>query len=151
MLLHDIRSSYNVGSLLRTGDTIGVTYVYFSGYTPLPVDRFKRPNKEIAKTALGAEQTIPWRHHDGFEEVLAGAKKEGFTVIGIEQDARARDYKKVVSSEKVLMVVGSEVEGMAPALRDGCDTLIEIPMYGEKESLNVAVAAGIALFRLFDQ
>lgn len=150
MLLHDIRSSHNVGSLLRTGDAIGVSRVYLSGYTPLPVDRFKRPNKEIAKTALGAEDTIPWNHCDGFEEVLTLAKQDGFVIIGLEQDERAVDYKKIDTPEKALLVVGSEVEGMAPELRALCDTLIEIPMYGKKESLNVAVAAGIALFRLFD-
>ena len=149
LLLHDIRSSHNVGSIFRTGDAIGVTRIFLSGYSPRPLDRFKRPVKEIAKTALGAEISIPWEYAESFEETIRVAKSDGFTVVGLEQDPRSVDYRAYIPSTKVLFVVGSEVDGMSDSLRAACDALVEIPMYGEKESLNVAVAFGVAVFRLF--
>ncbi len=149
MLLHNIRSSHNVGSIFRTADAIGVTRVYFSGYTPLPIDRFLRQNKEIAKTALGAEKSVVWEKVSSFEQVILEIKNEGFVVIGLEQDIRSRDYRESFAGNKVLFVVGSEVEGMSPELRSYCDALVEIPMRGMKESLNVAVAFGVAVFRMF--
>lgn len=149
LLLHDIRSSHNVGSIFRTADAIGVSHIYLSGYSPRPLDRFKRPVKEIAKTALGAEISVPWGYVESFEEIVLQAKNEGFSVVGLEQDSRSIDYRTYVPPMKVLFVVGSEVEGMSGSLRDHCDALIEIPMYGKKESLNVAVAFGVAAFRLF--
>ncbi len=151
VLLHDIRSSHNVGSILRTADAIGVSQVYFSGYTPLPVDRFKRPNKEIAKTALGAEKSILWEHSSNFNEIVYAVKKEGFLVIGLEQDSRSIDYRTFTPPNNALVIVGSEVDGIINELRELCDVIVEIPMRGSKESLNVSVAFGVAMFRLFDR
>ncbi len=151
ILLHNIRSAHNVGAMFRTADAIGVHKCYLSGYTPTPLDRFQRPVKEIVKTALGAETSIVWEYCISPLEVIAMLKKEGFLIIGLEQDIRSCDYKNVTPIEKVLLLVGSEVEGLDPLLRDVCDLLIEIPMYGTKESLNVATAFGISLFRLFDR
>ncbi len=150
VLLHNIRSSHNVGSMFRTSDAIGVHHIYITGYTARPVDKFLRPNKEIAKTALGAEQSISWEYAESFDGVIAAAKAEGFFVVGLEQDARSQDYRNTFKEPKVLFVVGSEVEGMSPELRSSCDVLVEIPMQGVKESLNVAVAFGVAGFRLFE-
>lgn len=151
VLLHNIRSAHNVGSMFRTGDAIGVTRFLLSGFTPAPLDRFKRPVKEIAKTALGAELTIPWEQAGSYVDLIAAAKAQGFVVVGIEQDTRAVDYKTYVPSTKTLIVVGEEVSGIEQTLRDTCDALIEIPMIGSKESLNVSVAFGVALYRLFDK
>lgn len=154
LLLHNIRSAHNVGAMFRTADAIGIERIYLTGYTPTPLDRFGRPVKEIAKTALGSERTIPWETHKKPDSFIAKNKATGVEVIGIEQDKRSIDYKKYQShnrEQRVLIVVGNEVRGMSKGLRDKCDVLIEIPMHGKKESLNVSVAFGIALFRLFDQ
>ncbi len=151
VLLYNIRSAHNVGAMFRTADAIGVTHMYLSGYTPTPLDRFKRPVKEIAKTALGAEKEIAWEYHKDPEEIIASLKEKGFTILGLEQNVRAIDYKTYTAPEKLLFIVGSEVEGLSLELCALCDVLLEIPMYGKKESLNVSVAFGIALFQLLDR
>ncbi len=155
VLLHNIRSAHNVGSMFRTSDAIGVARIYLTGYTPLPLDKFRRPVKEIVKTALGAEQSIPWEQTKSVATLVKKLKAGGFTVVAIEQDARAIDYKTYgrppsVVSEKVLILVGNEVRGLSMAMKKHADTIVEIPMLGKKESLNVAVAYGIAMFRMFD-
>ena len=148
LILHNIRSMYNVGAIFRTADGVGVSHVYLSGYTPLPVDRFNRPRKDIAKTALGAEMSVPWSASKNISSLIARLKKEGYTIVGLEQDERAVDYRSVPKKEKVALLAGNEVRGISPQLREKCDVLMEIPMRGEKESLNVSVAAGIALYAL---
>lgn len=150
ILLHNIRSAHNVGSIFRTSDAIGVSHVYLSGYTPLPLDKFGRPVKEIAKTALGGEKTIPWEQIKNPANLLKKMKAEGYTVVAIEQDARAIDYKTFHPKEKTLVLVGNEVLGLSSAMKRHSDAIIEIPMVGKKESLNVSVAYGIAMFRIFD-
>ena len=137
--------------MFRTGDALGVTHFYLSGFTPAPLDRFGRIVKELAKTALGAEQSIPWESLEQPLPILARLKHEGFIVIAIEQDAKAIDYKTYIAPEKVLVVVGSEVEGVPSELSKECDVIVEIPMQGKKESLNVSVAFGVALFRILGQ
>lgn len=146
LLLHNIRSAHNVGSIFRTADAAGVTRIYLTGYTPTPTDRFGRPQKEIAKTALGAEHTILWEYAETPVPFIKSLKKDGWRIVGIEQDARAIDYRTLTSDRPTLFILGNEVRGISPALRDQCDVLIEIPMHGKKESLNVGVAAGIVLF-----
>lgn len=146
VLLHNVRSSHNVGSIFRTADAAGVTQIFLSGYTPLPLDRFKRPNKEIAKTALGAEEYISWRDYKTPMQLLRNLKKDGWHIVGVEQDARAQNYRTFKAGPKTLFVVGNEVRGLSKSLRDACDSLVEIPMKGKKESLNVAVATGVVLF-----
>lgn len=145
ILLHNIRSSHNVGSVFRTADAAGVLRVYLTGYTPTPTDRFERVQKDIAKTALGAEKAMPWEYHKT-PTVIARLKREGWCIVGVEQDARARDYRSLALTQPTLFIFGNEVKGLSPALRKACDELIEIPMRGKKESLNVSVAAGIVLF-----
>ncbi len=148
VLLHNIRSAHNVGSMFRTADAIGVGHVFLSGYTPLPIDRFGRPVREIAKTALGAEESVPWSVERDISRFITRAKEEGFVVVGLEQDARSVDYAHYSVSRPTLFVVGNEVRGMSASLRAKCDVLIEIPMRGKKESLNVSVSFGVALFRI---
>lgn len=146
VLLHNVRSTHNVGSVFRTADAAGVERVFLTGYTPLPTDRFGRAQKDIAKTALGAELSLPWEHHPSASYMFERIKKEGWSVVGVEQDKRARDYRSYRITKPTVFVFGNEVLGLAPALRKKCDALVEIPMHGTKESLNVSVAAGIILF-----
>ena len=146
VLLHNVRSAHNVGSIFRTADAAGVTKIFLSGYTPAPLDRFKRANKEIAKTALGAERFLTWEYVPSPAALMKKMQGEGRQVVGVEQDARSRDYRGFRCTASTLFVFGNEVRGLSKPLRDRCDSLIEIPMRGKKESLNVSVAAGIILF-----
>ncbi len=160
VLLHNVRSTHNVGSILRTADAVGVSHVYLTGYTPTPVDRFGRARKDIAKTALGAECSVPWTYQKSANSCIASLRKEGWRIVGVEQDLHATDYRTMKKQYKVLFVFGNEVRGLSKELRALCDELVEIPMRGKllrdaahphhggggKESLNIAVAAGIVLF-----
>lgn len=160
ILLHNIRSAHNAGSIFRTAEAAGAERIYLSGHTPSPTDRFGRVQKDIAKTALGAEKMLPWERAVSPYRTIARLKSEGWKIVGVEQDKRAIDYRKYKTRKPALFIFGNEVRGISPALRAKCDTLIEIPMHGSmvqqarhprhtrrgKESLNVSVAAGIILF-----
>jgi 23S rRNA (guanosine2251-2'-O)-methyltransferase len=152
ILLPDIRSAYNVGSIFRSADCFGAEKVYLTGTTPRPTDRFGRsssgPQKEIAKTALGGEKTVPWEYVEKAKEIIKKAKKEGFAIVGIEQDKAAIPFSVYTKPEKILCIFGNEVEGIPKEILKLCDRIIEIEMKGNKESLNVAVCAGVALFEL---
>lgn len=150
VLLHDIRSTHNVGSIFRTSDALGVTKIYLSGYTPTPTDKFGRARKDIAKVSLGAEKSIPWEYVDSPEDLIRKLKKSGSEIVAVEQSEKSVDYKKVKIKKPVLFVVGNEVEGMNEKMLSLCDVVAEIPMEGEKESLNVSVAYGIALSRMLN-
>ncbi|MEK7628485.1 MAG: TrmH family RNA methyltransferase [Patescibacteria group bacterium] len=151
LVLHNIRSAHNVGSLFRTADAAGVSKIVISGYTPAPLDEFKRTQKDIAKTALGAEQTVAWELSRGnITKLLKVLKKEDWWVVGVEQDSRAVDFKKYKpTKEKYAIILGNEVRGLSKQVRDSCDDLVEIPMRGKKESLNVSVAGGVVLYGIF--
>lgn len=151
LLLHNIRSTHNVGSIFRTADSVGIGHIYLTGYTPQPIDSFGRPRPEIAKTALGAELTLSWTYRKSPQPLVRALKLKGWHIVGIEQDKDSIDYKTYTISGPTLFILGNEVLGMSPALRSQCDTLVEIPMKGEKESLNVSVAAGVALYRILDR
>ena len=146
VLLHNIRSAHNVGAIFRTADAAGVSKIYLSGYTPTPIDRFKRPQKEIAKTALGAESFIPWEYAKTPGEIIKARRADGLQIVGVEQDKRSRDYRAFKPEKPTLLIFGNEVRGLSPQVRSMCDDLIHIPMFGKKESLNVATTAGIILF-----
>ena len=148
LVLPNIRSAYNVGSIFRTADAAGVSQVVLCGYTPRPVDKFDRVQKEIAKTALGGEKSIPWIYEKGVTKAINDLKKEGFTIVAIEQSKRSVDYRTLNFPKKMALVVGNEVKGLPKNILDKCERIIEIPMRGEKESLNVGVAAGIVLFEI---
>jgi tRNA G18 (ribose-2'-O)-methylase SpoU len=153
LILPDIRSAQNVGSIFRTGDAVGVEKIYLTGYTATPIDRFGRPRSDINKASLGAEKTVDWEYVENTIELLNKLKKENYKIIGLEQDERSVDYKSIVQSadEKIALIIGNEVLGISKNILDACDTLIEIPMVGEKESLNVSVATGIVLYHLLDR
>jgi tRNA G18 (ribose-2'-O)-methylase SpoU len=150
IILPNIRSSFNVGSIFRTADAVGISKIFLVGYTPCPMDKFKRPNKEIAKTALGAEKTVKWEHSDDIFPLLEKLKKDGFQIIAIEQAENSTDYKTVKLKDKNVFVFGSEVGGLEKEILEKCDIVAEIPMLGKKESLNVSVSAGVVLFRMIN-
>ena len=145
VILHNIRSAHNVGSLFRTADAAGVSHIYLTGYTPAPVDRFGRTQREIAKTALGAETSMAWtRGH--IADILTRLRGDGFLIVAVEQDARAVPYTQLRPTGPTAFIFGNEVRGISKQVRDKSDVIVEIPMCGTKESLNVSVAAGIVLF-----
>jgi 23S rRNA (guanosine2251-2'-O)-methyltransferase len=150
LVLPDIRSAHNVGALFRTADAAGVGKIYLVGITPAPLDRFGRPRSDVAKAALGAELSVPWEQKARILPLLAKLKKEGYQIVAIEQSERSVDYKKIrlPKGAKVAFVVGNEVDGLPKNVLVVCDIAAFIPMRGMKESLNVSVAAGIALFRM---
>ncbi len=148
VVLHNIRSAHNVGSIFRTADAAGVARIFLTGYTPVPLDRFGRPQKDIAKTALGAERTVPWEQCATVREAMQKLRDEDFHIVGVELDSHAVDYRKFARAKKTAFIFGNEVRGLSPALRRACDALVEIPMRGTKESLNVSVSAGVILFAL---
>lgn len=153
-IVHNIRSLHNVGSLFRTADGAGVKKVFLTGYTPSPFDVFGGLRSEFQKTALGAEKEIAWEQHKNIGMLLRRLKKEKIFVVSLEQSSRSISYKnffarygkKLKSFSGVALIVGNEVRGLSPAVLKKSDAIIEIPMRGRKESLNVSVAAGIALF-----
>jgi len=146
VVLHNIRSAHNVGSIFRTADAAGVSKIFLSGYTPLPIDRFLRKRADIAKSALGAEKTVPWKHVASIRSILKELKKQGVAIVAVEQTESAVHYKKLSHRDPVAFVFGNEVRGLSKAILDHCDITILIPMHGSKESLNVSVAVGIILF-----
>lgn len=151
LVLQDIRSAQNVGALFRTADAIGVQKIYLSAITPSPLDRFGRPRSDIAKTALGAEQTLLYEEYSDSGELVSYLKKEGYAIVSLEQSSQSIDYKTYRPTEKTALIIGNEVSGLPEHILTQSDVVIEIPMRGEKESLNVTTATGIVLFRLFDR
>lgn len=143
LLLHNIRSMYNVGSMFRTADAAGIEKIVISGYTATP-DRV-----QVKKTSLGAEESIDWEYREDPVEVIQGMKQEGMTIFGLEIAEGSRPYTSVEKVEFPLcLVMGNEVEGIQDAVLEHCDHVLEISQYGTKHSLNVAVSAGVALFEL---
>ncbi len=146
VVLDNIRSAYNVGSILRTADAALIRHVYVTGYTPTPEHR------SIAKTALGAEHTVPWSHVADPLVLLDRLHAEGVTVAALEQtDAPTRISDVTPAQFPLAFVLGNEVKGVQQALLDRCDFALEIPQYGAKHSLNVSVAFGIAAFGLVER
>ncbi len=150
----DIRSTENVGAMFRTADAAGISKIYLAGYTASPTDRFGRPRKDIAKSALGAEKNVAWESVPKVLPLLQTLKKEGYAIVAIEQNKNSIDYKKLnkklARKVKITFLVGNEVTGIPDNILKHADIIAEIQMKGGKESLNVATAFGIALFRILD-
>ncbi len=142
LLAYNIRSLWNVGSLFRTCDAMQIEKLYLTGYTGIP------PRKEITKTALGAEEFVPWEHFDDPLEVLQKLKEEGFSIVSLEQTAESIPLEEFEPTFPLCLLLGNEIKGVRDDLLSMSDAVISIPMLGQKESLNVAVAAGIALHAL---
>lgn len=143
-----------MGSLLRTAEGLGATEVILTGYTPFPklVDDPRLPHlaikidKQIHKTALGAEVTQKWRRVENIEEALSKLRAQGFTLAAIEQSENSIKLPDFAPPEKIALLVGREVEGVEPEVLASMDAVLEIPMYGHKESFNVVQAAAMALY-----
>ena len=149
LILNDIRSVENVGAMFRTADAAGIDKIYLTGYTPASLDRFGRKRGDLAKSALGAEKFVPWEQKN-LPALMRNLKRGGFYIIAIEQDKNSVDYKRAKLKEKNAFIVGAEVVGIPKNILKKCDIIAEIPMKGKKESLNVSVALGIALFKILN-
>jgi tRNA G18 (ribose-2'-O)-methylase SpoU len=156
VIAHNLRSVHNVGSLLRTGEVFAVDKVYVTGFTPYPAhpgdDRDAKlqaqQTRRMAKAAAGAERTMPFERHTDVYALLDSLRTAGYSVVGLEIDPDAVALPDYSPADKVALLLGDEVAGIEPALRNRCEQLLQIPMYGRKDSLNVSVAAGIALYTL---
>ena len=143
LLLHNIRSMYNVGSLFRTADAAGIEKIIITGYTAIP------PRKEIDKTALGAQESVEWEYYAHPEDVLGALKASGVTICGLEIAENSRPYDDIRKEDFPLcLILGNEVDGIDTDVLQLCDHVFEIPQYGTKHSMNVSVAAGIALYEM---
>jgi len=147
VILLDVRSSYNVGATFRTCEGAGVGMIYLAGYTPHPIDRFGREVGEIKKTSLGASTLVPWTAADDIKLLIAKLKSQGVTVVAIEQAPTAVSLYDFSAPEEVAYIFGNEITGVPTEVIELCDAVVEIPMLGKKESLNVSVTVGITLFQ----
>ena len=154
IVAHNIRSTYNVGAIFRTAEGFGVNKIICSGYTPYPRTRedqriphlADKITKQIHKTALGAEELVPFEQTDVLD--LMKFKEQGYRIVGLELDERSQPINTYEAPEKIALLLGEEVDGISQEFRDACDDIVEIPMRGSKESYNVSVAAGIAMYEL---
>ncbi len=149
-VLHSVRSVHNVGSIFRTADAAGVAKLFLCGVTPSPVDRFGGLRPQFAKVALGAERSVAWERAPAAGKVLQKLRRDGYRIYAVEQCARAKPYHRVRPHQgsRIAIVVGNEVHGLPKSIIGLSDTVLEIPMRGKKESLNVSVAFGIVAYRL---
>lgn len=157
--MQNIRSLHNVGSIFRTADAAGVEKLYLCGITPGPIDQFGRFRPQLAKVSLGAEKTVAWEKRGSANssratlKLIDELKSKGYKIFAIEQSKKSILYYKtsLTRQTKAALVVGNEVRGLPPAILKKCDKILEIPMHGKKESLNVAVAFGIVVFGLLEK
>lgn len=151
-ILDNIRSVHNVGSIFRTADAAGVEKVFCCGITPAPLDRFKHIRSDFAKVALGAEKSVAWESRKSTTELITELKNDGWKIFVVEQASNSIPYHrasiKMKKSEKIALVVGAEVDGVSKEVLGVADKILEIPMHGKKESLNVAVAFGVVAFAM---
>ncbi len=154
LIVHNIRSTHNVGAIFRTAEGFGVERIILSGYTPYPklTNDTRLPHisekltSQIHKTALGAEGIVPFEYHETLD--LGTLQLAGYRIVALEQSERSVLISEYETPEKIALLLGEEVHGIEPELLAQCDDIIEIPMVGKKESFNVSVATGIALYAL---
>ncbi|MDP3764151.1 MAG: RNA methyltransferase [bacterium] len=142
LILHNIRSAYNVGAIFRTADAVGVSKIYIGGYTPTP------KNPKVTKTSLGAEKSVAWEKYFNTWKLVEELKSKQIKVVALEQSKNSRDYRQFKPKFPLAVVVGNEVKGISPNILKRCDSVWHIPMRGKKESLNVSVATGIFVYHL---
>ncbi len=154
LIAHNLRSSHNVGSLLRTAEGLGVECVYLTGYSPFPATTkdsrlphiAQKVDRQISKTALGAETTQNWQHSDDLDSLVADLKTKGYLVAAVEQTSSAIALPDYNPPQKIALIMGREVEGVEPEVLALTDLQLVIPMFGSKESFNVVQAAAMALY-----
>jgi 23S rRNA (guanosine2251-2'-O)-methyltransferase len=144
LLLENIRSMHNVGSVFRTADAFLAEAIYLCGYTPQP------PHRDIHKTALGATETVVWKYVEKTADAVKYLKTAGYKILGVEQVSGSIPLQrlKLESGDKIVLIFGNEVQGVSEEILEYCDGCIEIPQFGMKHSLNVSVAAGMVLWEL---
>ena len=142
VVLNNIRSLYNVGSVFRTADGVGAEKLWLCGITGYP------PQAQIAKTALGAELRVPWEYHRDVLAVIERYRSDGYDIVLLEQTDRSIDYHQYVPEKPVCLVIGNEIEGVSAEAVTFCDRAVEIAMHGIKNSLNVGVAFGIVAYHI---
>ena len=145
VLLDNIRSLHNVGSIFRTADGVGADKLYLCGITGKP------PRTEIRKAALGAEEFIPWEYHKDIIEVIDNLKKQGYHIVALENQTASVDYKQLNYRLPMALIVGNEFHGINESILKKCDDVVSIPMWGKKNSLNVSVAFGIAAYEIVNR
>lgn len=153
VVLHNIRSLYNVGSIFRTADAAGIRKIYLCGITPAPVDRLGKIRPQFAKVSLGAERSVVWEKSASTTGVIKKLRAGGFKIFAVEQSKGSIPYYKIRgirmdSRIRIALVLGNEVRGLSPSILKLADKILEISLRGNKESLNVSVAAGIVIFSL---
>lgn len=156
IIAHNIRSTHNVGAVFRTAEGFGVETIYIGGYTPYPakLNDGRLPHirqkitKQISKTALGTEQLVAFETYDELAILLQDLEQAGFVIAGLEQDSKSVTLPNFAINHPTALIIGEEVAGLTDEIRNACDVLLEIPMQGQKESFNVSVATGIALYAL---
>lgn len=152
VIAHNVRSAYNVGAIFRVADGMGADKVYLTGYTPFPCDREKlfqtQAQKMIIKTALGAEKNIQWDKIEDLGKLLNRLKLRKVKIVALEQNSKSVHYKKFKPCFPLALIVGNEPRGIDKRILNRCDQIIEIPMHGKKNSLNVAVALAIAGYEI---
>lgn len=156
VIAHNIRSTHNIGSLIRTCEGLGIDKLFMTGYTPYPLTIAdtrlphiaQKLDQQIAKTALNAQASISWEHRDDIDNLLSELRQDNFTILGLEQSESSASIIGYHNESDVVLVLGSEVTGIAPSLIQKLDGCLEIPMLGSKESFNVVQATAIALYQL---
>lgn len=150
LILENLRSVENTASIFRTADGLGVSKIILVGTTPCPIDRFGRKRSDFSKVSLGAEETMPWEYvsTDNFQFAISNLQKKGFQILALELTHESDDLRGLKPKNKFALIVGNEVDGLSKVALDTADAMLEIPMCGKKESLNVSVATGIALWEL---
>jgi len=153
LIAHNVRSAHNVGALLRTADGAGIEKVYITGYTPSPYDSEKDlvmtgAQKELAKTALGAEKIVPWEKKKDLRKLIADLKKRRIKVLALELAHKSENIFTYKPKYPAALLIGNEARGIDKKVLEIVDEILYIPMRGKKESLNVSVAAGIAMYQL---
>ena len=153
VIAHNIRSAHNVGAILRTSDGAGVKKVYLTGYSPIPYDSKRdaypaHAHNMIAKTALGAENFVSWEKHDDLWKLIEEMKSSGIRMFALEKNSDSLDFREANYSFPCALILGEEIDGVSAEILNKCDKVISIPMKGKKESLNVSVAAGIAIYEI---
>jgi len=148
LILDNIRSVENVASIFRTAESLGVLKIILVGITPAPVDRFGRKRKDFSKVSLGTEDTLEWRQVKEIGLEISRLRSLGFKIIALEQDAGAIELGKFKSPDKFALIAGNEVNGISQETLNSADSIVEISLPGQKESLNVSVAVGVAIFNM---
>lgn len=142
IILNNIRSALNVGAIIRTADAVLAEKVYLTGYTATP------EHPKVPKTSLGAENSVPWEKRENVLELLTELKNNGYSIVGLEIHPTSENFWETSYKYPVALLLGNEIDGIYPELIERCDKIVHIPMLGQKESLNVATATGIAAFEI---